>query len=69
MLQEFEWKLMSVMVRVENFKNLQNKALKNFGGDFLTFSSGQYPREKKSGNHHQSTQDTSNNKEEKVGKL
>ena len=26
MLQEFEWELMPVMVRVEKFKNLQNKA-------------------------------------------
>ena len=89
MLQECEWELMSVVLRVEKFKNLQNKACLPslcylmhpgyFGGDFLTLLlwelstrkkiSRQYPRAKNVGNHQQSTQGTSNNKEEKVGKL
>ena len=66
---------MSVMVRVEKFKNLQNKACLPslrcyllcpgyFGGDSLNT----VPQSENVRNHHQSTQDTNNN-EEKVGKL
>ena len=42
-LQEFEWELMSVIVRVKKFKNFLENLLgywmchKYFGGDFLIF--------------------------------
>ena len=53
--------------KVEKFKNLQNKAF-FFALGYCPLGTN-YPRAKKQGNHYQSTQDTTNIKEEKVGKL
>ena len=59
---------MTVMVRVEKFKNLQNKACLLPFLHYLLYP-GILSTAKKSGNHHQSTQNTTNNEGKEVSKL